>query len=188
MRQRTLLVGASVVIGITAIGAMASAGGGGGLRALHARFARALHPAMEAGFARHLDQVADALELTPAQRGQVAAVLQARFDATLAAVRAVLDAHARPFAEVLGTPEDPAAIHGAAAELAAAQEQMLLQVGGLRGAVLAVLDADQRAKLAAMHGAGDLRALLEDHFTQVRQGALIWIARQDGASGGAPGK
>ena len=104
-------------------------------------------------------RIADRLDLSDSQRGQIKDVLRTRRDAIVADIQAVHDARRGLREAIDATPADESAIRDRAAQLGRAEGEAAVLRAQIKAEILPILNDDQREKLAGfrshVEGSGD---------------------------------
>ncbi len=109
------------------------------------------HFSAERIFAR----VADRLDLSDSQRGQIKDVLRTHRDAIVAGIRAVRDARHALRDAIDAVPAEEATIRDRAAQLGRAEGDAAVLRAQIKAEILPILNDDQKEKLAAFRSRGE---------------------------------
>ena len=181
--MKCMLLAASVLTGVGVLAAAPGVQSHGGH--LHSKLVQMVHGGGEHGdgehgaeldVATHLDQMAETLDLTAAQRKEVAGVLRSHFSTLHPVVQALLEAHGAQFA-AMHAEFDEEAIRATSAPVSAAQEELAVAIGELLRDLHAVFTPAQLAKLKDLHPAGAANGVTA-HLHEFAMQVLGWADRQ----------
>jgi hypothetical protein len=129
------------------------------------------------GLEAHLEDMATRLELSGAQRKQVASVLVAALPDLEVRAQALISAHGEQLERVHALQLDETDLRRASATVGKAQEELVLAVARLLRDFHAVLTAEQLA-LARQRPHAEIGTLIVEHVRQAGRSARTWAEGQ----------
>lgn len=165
MKRSTLVL--SVTAGLVACVALSAAAVPGARRSgLLGNFPGGAGPVLE--------RVAQRLELTPEQRGEIRAIVLDHAPEVAAALRDVKAERFELFAEIHSHPPIESEIRAASAKVAAAEAELAVARAKLADEIYQTLTPEQQEELRAMEE--DLLAMVEAVASRIRDAVEAWLA------------